>query len=187
MKRHGFTLIEILIVITVIAILATMAVGAYGLIRVNMAIDLQADKVVAQFHTLRAEAQTQANCIGMRFKTGEYPQMVYVPYIQRQRICEVDSANKRIVPMSWPPDISVDQMYMNADTRDTEIIVWFVPPEGKLKLENPADVLDVMLKIQRGSQVRCRQVSISAASETIEKSTPNTEAGSCTVSQESTP
>lgn len=167
MKRHAFTLIELLIVISVIGILATMAVTAYGTIRVNMAVDLQADKLVAQLHTLRAQAKTQPLCFGVQFN-GARPNVVQAPYIRKDRSC--DEENITMNRLEWPNDISIVDMRVDAAAAENTT-AWFVPPEGKLAIGNGnyTSNLDVVLKIQRGSQIRRRQVTLRAASGTIEK------------------
>lgn len=165
MKRHAFTLIELLIVITVIGILAMMAIGAYGMIRVNMAIDLQADKLVAKMQTLRAQAKTQPLCFGITFN-GTAPVVVSAPYKRADRSCDETEITNTF--FEWPSDIVIEEMRLDAASEDN-VTAWFVPPDGKLFIGNYTSVLDVVIKIQRGTQIRRRQVTMSAASATIQK------------------
>lgn len=57
MFKRGFTLVEILIVLALVAVLSTLAVGGYVQYRQSVLVDLTADEIISQFYELKTRAQ----------------------------------------------------------------------------------------------------------------------------------
>jgi len=88
MKKKGFTLIELMIVMVIIGILAAIAIPKY----VDITKKAQAARVIADFRTILVAVEM---CLA---ETGEYPRDYYpggVPYELRPYLAEGFSFNLR--------------------------------------------------------------------------------------------
>lgn len=133
--KKAFTVIEMLIVITIIAIVAVMGTSAYSLSRRAITIDLQAGSLVANLQSLREEAKRGSVCIGMRFEEKKTPLKISAPYLNRARGCgeEVSAEDIR-----WPNDIGFSQFLINGK-KSKKIDVLFAPPGGNMLLTDNAE------------------------------------------------
>ena len=84
-NKKAFTLVEMLIVITILSILAFAAVSSYSIARQRAQMDLAADGLVSTLKQQRELAKSgkavngKTLCYGLLFQTGEEP---YVQYLQ---------------------------------------------------------------------------------------------------------
>lgn len=139
--KYAFTLIEILLVLSVILIVATLGIGSYTAARQNMAIDLEADRLVVLFHELRDASRTGTRCFGLRFEKNEDPQKIEAAYRNPRQGCDPNETNS---PLSWSPEISVAQ--------ENTVSVLFIPPHGNIKIQPDADAAEVTLALKKVPQ-----------------------------------
>ncbi len=75
--RAGFTLIEMLIVITIVGLLSMMAIGSFTHYRKSSLVDLAADNIVSSLYKARDEVRLgkqsgdDVYCRGLKFVAGE--------------------------------------------------------------------------------------------------------------------
>lgn len=164
--RGGFTLLEILIVISIILIVGVMGAASYTLARRGIAIDLQSDKLVVTMNKLRDEAKISAKCTGIAFANDSAPQLISGEYVKSSRAC--DGVRTKSPISGWPSDISVTAI--NTDSLPTnELEVIFVPPRGVMQIEPAARNVEIQLTFTKTSEPVSRIISISKDSGTIEK------------------
>ena len=66
----GFTLVEMLIVIFIVAILAAVAIANFGAARQKAKIDLVADSLVSVIKQQQSAAKSKARCFGLKFSAS---------------------------------------------------------------------------------------------------------------------
>lgn len=139
--KHAFTLIEILLVLSVILIVATLGIGSYTVARQNMAIDLEADRLVVVLHELRDASRAGARCLGLRFEKNENPQKIETAYRNPRQGCD---PNETSSPIPWSPEISMAQ--------ENAVSVLFIPPHGNMKIQPDAAFVEVILALKKVPQ-----------------------------------
>lgn len=155
--KHAFTLIEILLVLSVILIVAMLGIGSYTAARQNMTIDLEADRLVILFHELRDASRAGARCFGIRFEKNENPQKIEAAYQNPRQGCD---PNETSSPLPWSPEISV--------ARENAVSVLFIPPHGNIKIQPDADFAEVTLALKKVPQ-KTRTITIEHATGRIWK------------------
>ncbi len=77
-KKRGFTLIEVLIVVTIVALLSALAIGGYTSYRKSTLIDFTADSIISRIYELKDNAilgnygRERLNLIQLSVKEGEF-------------------------------------------------------------------------------------------------------------------
>lgn len=168
---RGFTMIEILVVITIIIILAVMGAGAYSVGRRIAIIDLHAEKLVSQLNSLRDKSQavTPPKCIGVYFEKNAAPKKIEMPYLNARQGCDHTQETK--LDMDWQKDVLVTTIKVNGQPQDSALPIVFVPPHGALApisgISNESDNTTFTLELTYKD--RTRTVEINESSGTIEK------------------
>jgi prepilin-type N-terminal cleavage/methylation domain-containing protein len=162
--KKGFTLMEILVVLGIIVMLATIGLGIFAGSRRSLTVDLETDKLVAAFHALRGEAQTKAKCFGVVFEPNKPPQKIVSAYLNRLQGC---SANENQSALPWEKEIVISGLALDGGSKN-ELKVWFVPPNGKLKLNPEGAVGEITLAIASPTAIS-RKILLRTATGVIEK------------------
>lgn len=164
MKR-AFTLIELLIVIGIILTLAVFGVGSYSAARQNIALDLEADKIVALLQTLREQSRTSAKCAGITFEKGKIPSQIEAKYQNSKQKC---AAKVGVSDVSLNPEIILSEIQLDGAVRDVFSVV-FVPPHGEAEFTPESSEAVLTLKI-KSKEYLSREILINRISGKIEKS-----------------
>lgn len=155
---------EILLVLGIILMLATIGLGVFAGSRRNLTIDLETDKLIAVLNGLRGNAQAKAECFGIEFERNKPPQKITAPYLNRMQGCD---ANENRSALSWEKDIAISDLLLDGGSKN-EFAVWFVPPNGKLKLNPDAVTGEIILAIPSPAAVS-KKITLYANTGVIEK------------------
>lgn len=134
---------EIILVLGIILMLAAIGLGVFSGARQNLSIDLETDKLIAAFNSLRANAQAKAECFGIAFEQNKQPQKITAPYLNRIQGCGADE-NRSTLP--WQKEITVSDLILDGGSKN-EFAVWFMPPNGKLRLSPDGASGEIILAI----------------------------------------
>lgn len=134
MKR-AFTLIEIIFVIAVILLVASLGVGGYTASRRNMAIDLETDRLVVLLHELRDASKKGNVCHGIRLKKNEAPRKIEKTYLNKKSGCSNEEKQSEI---SWEGEVETN-----------ELSVIFIPPHGEMKIEPVNEETEIRVNLKR--------------------------------------
>lgn len=159
----AFTLIEILIVISIILIIASMGIGAYSSARRGITVDLESDKIVATLHSFRSEAQNTSKCIGMIFQKGKTPRRIESGFLNMVDGCDTTSGSS---PLPFDSDIAVSALTLGINQRG-EFSVLFVPPLGIMQFVPSAG--DGSIEISTKTSSSKRTIVLNSQTGKIEK------------------
>lgn len=153
MKR-AFTLIEIIFVIAVILLVASLGVGGYTASRRNMAIDLETDRLVVLLHELRDASKKGNVCHGLRLKKNEAPRKIEKAYLNKKSGCGGEEKQSEI---SWEGEVET-----------TELSIIFIPPHGEMKIEPVNEKTEVQVNLKKSSGTK-RTIILEPQTGKIEK------------------
>lgn len=163
--KKGFTIIELLIVIAVIGIVAGLGVSAYSVARRAIAIELQADSLVAELQSLREDSKRSSVCVGIRLAEKEVPQKITAPFKNKIEGCGEANSQEFLL---WPADTAISFLQLEGrPTKKYDIL--FVPPLGSIRLSSDAAQAHVWLSLKRAPELNERIVEITALSGVIHK------------------
>lgn len=149
MKKNiplGFTLIEILIVISIISIIVGVGVTSYGKSRKNLLIDIETDKLVADLQVMRDQTKVAPKCIRVIFKKNTPPEKIELEYKNSVEKC----GNLTGAPLNG------------------YLTVTFIPPYGTIELQPNTDIAYIKLGIDENFS---RTISINRNTWKIAKET----------------
>lgn len=141
-KKSAFTLIEVLVVITIIGVLTSILVLNFQGVKEKQEIALLADKSLAMMQQAKADVRsgkivtnedgsTQYLCEGALFMVGAQPQYVTMPFLSSGD-CDFSSQTLENYGMdsgaSYVGTLEVD------GTQPDSLLALFVPPSGTLQL-----------------------------------------------------
>ncbi len=167
--KTGFTIIELLIVITIILILAVMGAGAYSVGRRIAVIDTHAEKLVSQLNASRDKAKAVRGadgplCYGFIFEKGKVPQAISTKYSNNREGCNrIEQPVTRA--LSWQPDVTIKSLKTGVQGEPEKFQLLFSPPHGTITLDNT----ETSLTIELSYKDRTRTIKINEASGLIEK------------------
>lgn len=146
--RQGFTLIEMLIVLTIIAVLAVVSVSSYDVVRRQARLQVIGDTLVSTLKEQQNLARSgktsaldalstdrQLMCHGMRFEKNGAVEVVEAPFVgvdttirsDKSNFCLMNKAKK--TPMTLQEKFSVVSLDRYGTPVDT-LAVMFTPPFG---------------------------------------------------------
>lgn len=147
--RKAFTLIEMLMVISIIGILATLALVNFGTVRQNAQLDIAADSLVSSFKERLSLARsgritpgsagenaTVATCYGLFISTEKpYVETLEAPYVavgeQQADYCDVGKAEKRAADYIDGLEVrAIEQFGLEQEA----VVLFFKPPFGAVVL-----------------------------------------------------
>ena len=131
----GFTLIEIIVVISIIMIFAAISLGGFSAMRRTIALDINTDTMVNTLNALRGESQRGITCSGVNFKVQAQPEKITTPYVNATRTCDLSSPQKS--PLAWSQDTAVTSIKSTdaesgVPANENELTVLFAPPRGTM-------------------------------------------------------
>ncbi len=156
MKTKAFTLIEIIIVITIIGIITAVAVLSYRGAYERQQVSVFSKDLLATAQHAKAEVKAGKKdadgllCEGIYFEVDAVPQKVSMSYVE-----DPDSAGVWKCDLANPNNSDLDQSSKNilvdaitvADTTAGPITLLFVPPSGEMKVYDPNDLTGDLLVI----------------------------------------
>ncbi|MFA6917471.1 MAG: prepilin-type N-terminal cleavage/methylation domain-containing protein [Candidatus Gracilibacteria bacterium] len=154
--KKGFTLIELLIVMFIISVLVTLAVGGYTAYRKMALIDFSADGLVSQINEMRDKAvhgtdyvaaigsgESSIKCFGLKFEkntdeAGGYKVSSVTQRFQGKKVWNgarweyqgCDSAEEDGFPLEMDSMVKIESI----SPSDDKFEIRFVPPQGKLEV-----------------------------------------------------
>lgn len=162
--KKGFTLIEILVVIGIIVMLATIGLGVFSGARRNLTLDLETEKLIAAMQLLRTASQTQSLCVGLRFERNKSPQKITAPYRNRVQKCDPNETREAF---PWPKEIAIADLALDETSRN-ELSVWFIPPQGNLQFKPAGESAVFTLSITSPTMIS-KKILLHAPTGRIEK------------------
>ena len=79
--KKGFTLVELMIVISIIGILTAAGIGGYFLMRPTRNFHAEGRDLVSNIQMARVEAVTRGTCVGIILQPGVYPAASYTLFV----------------------------------------------------------------------------------------------------------
>jgi len=179
-SKKGFTLVELLIVMFIIAVLVTLSVGGYTAYRKAALIDLNADLLVSQIDEMRdktihgTQFGDSLKCFGLKFSKadsdseGLYEMMavsygftdrkVWNPVSQKWEYegCGVEDVTPLIFEMD--PMVNVESIEIGEGSNFTEftadnLAFRFVPPDGNIEVVGQGIGGNILVKLRYGNGV----------------------------------
>ena len=150
-KFPAFTLIEMLIVIVIIGLLATLAVSSFGSARKRARLDIAVDSMMSTFKEQQGKAKSgrqndndKSSCYGVFFQKTQKPyvQSVIIPYVSVPPVgdnspyadyCDTQSVtvSPQLVPLEVADDVILENIQRNNQSVES-LLVLFKPPFGKI-------------------------------------------------------
>lgn len=117
----GFTLVEILVFLTIVLIISIVGISSYTSSRRSMLLNIESDRIVSLLHSMREISQTQAKCLGIRFEKDKTPQGIESIYLNKVQKCSPD---EKPYPIALENEIISQQ----------SLSVMFIPPAGNMQI-----------------------------------------------------
>lgn len=165
LKKEGFTLIELILVIFIIAVLSTLAINGYTQYRRSALLDFAADNFVAEFYALRDKTihgnyggeEESAKCYGLYFQHVDgivEIKKIEIPYSGLKKPTEIneegdfswnfETCDKSTLVADLPnfESLGKDESVKFVEVYDDEngsvlsdFAILFVPPDGNIELD----------------------------------------------------
>ena len=154
-KKKGFTLVEILIVLTVISMVVLIGVSSYSVVRKKVKLDIAVNYL--QSTIVEARDKTRAGyyqgadseiadaaslCFGFIVKEGEFVTPLTANYDrlkQEGSQCDIQNAIQ-LKLLDQEKDIVVKDLLFYGNDIGEEIQIFFAPPDGNIEFKKPAVV-----------------------------------------------
>lgn len=132
--RRGFTLIEIVVVISIIAILSIVVMQGYNRTLQRQRLSLIADDLITKVNEQRrtVSSNSEADCLGIEL-TEEVANLISAPFLGRFVGC--DHANRAVVgPVA--EGLTVKSITHNGQPAPSGLVVYYKPPNAELEFPN---------------------------------------------------
>lgn len=101
-RPRGFTLLEILVVLVIIAVLTTLGMISVGTLGADRGLEDEVDRYADVVETALEQAQLEGRDFGVHFTPNGYRVLVYAPQRNRWEAIEDDRAYE---PQRWPDGV----------------------------------------------------------------------------------
>lgn len=154
-NRSGFTLIEMLIVVSIVGIIAVLAVSSYGNTQRQARLSLTVDSLITSFQEQMGKAKNgqRAGTVGDGSERGFYcfglqiskekPLLQYLsaPYIVAdQQNADYCSGDIAYIPFEDFENLGIQEIQVDETTLDS-VTVFFKPPSGKAVVNSAGQFL----------------------------------------------
>ncbi|MBI4127316.1 prepilin-type N-terminal cleavage/methylation domain-containing protein [Candidatus Peregrinibacteria bacterium] len=145
MKLKAFTLIEIIVVITIVSIITSIAVLSYSGAVEKQRANMFAKDLLASAQRARAEVAAgkktddKLSCAGLYFELGANPKKVSADYNAAKGRCDFDTEIFTETDQS-ATDISVDKIEVGG-AAISPVTIFFVPPKGDYEVYTEGEEL----------------------------------------------
>ncbi|MBU1445650.1 type II secretion system GspH family protein [Patescibacteria group bacterium] len=145
-KNKGFTLIEILIVLSIIGIVVLLGVSSYGTVRRRVNLDIATNTAVALVNEARDKARVGyfesdggSVCFGFKLQTNGFVEVFQTKYdrLQESKKCSRLEQDMKFLKKAENDEsiITVKNIEKFGDEID-EILVYFTPPYGEVEIDD---------------------------------------------------
>lgn len=137
--KTAFTIIELIIVITVIAIVSTAIIGGYNRISSGFKANLAVDNLLSELRLLQNDAAKQSElCYGISTNANSDLILVKAGYLDRFNLCDTQNL-ETISNYTESEGVSLDSVKQEATRISNDrFLIMFYPPEGKAYFPDPA-------------------------------------------------
>lgn len=146
LQKKAFTLIELLIVISIIGILSTLAVSNYSSIRSSIENQFTVDTLIQETRqqSKLAENQSDPHCYSIYFQTKENQiQKFKTKFDPQTRVCQTRNNNSSNLLQNSKLQIQTI-LLDNQETTDFQLT--FIPPQGAPLNPNKNQILQINLQ-----------------------------------------
>lgn len=153
--NRAFTLIEILVVISIILVLSGIGIANYRSARHSVMLDLEADKLVVLLQNSQTETRAKSLCIEVKFEKNKAPEK-REGTLQRKEKC--DFGTTPYTRLNIGHDV----------TSLSDLVLVFIPPKGKIQTYPGTIESDIKISFNR-EQAVSRTVTINRISGAINR------------------
>jgi len=164
-KKKGFTLVEILIVLTIISLVVLLGFSSYGFAQKKIRLDIAAnsvqslisearDKTKAGYYESSSDAvEAKSLCYGFKAYPGGGVELLTTPYdpIKTTEKCSLNLNN--IIVVKKPEtsnDIILKKVEMFGAEQADPVIVFFQPPNAEIEFTSMNLTSDPVMKLNVG-------------------------------------
>lgn len=164
-KKKGFTLIEILLVISIISVIVLLGVSSYSIVRKKVRLDIAANS----FESIITEARDSTRsgyyrengnvseapsvCFGFSVEQDEYIQLLETTYDRLERDTKCSRNQQDISELSIgdiDENIEIKQVELFGNEATEQITVFFRPPDGEPEILKTGIDQNAILRIVIG-------------------------------------
>lgn len=140
-NKKGFTLVEMLVVIAIVGMMSTLAIGGYIGYRKEVLLDLTVDNFISQLNQMQSRAsygEGEGSCYGVYFvdEGGVFTPKSFIQPFEGKKVWDVDGWKYVGCP---DPDLDIledlgwdDQIVIkNIEGMSGDFFLRALPPEGK--------------------------------------------------------
>lgn len=148
--KEGFTLIETLVVLSIIATLSIVSLTVYKTGQKNLALLKAANFLVFKIR------EAQAKSLSMGQLGGQYPPGGYGIYLRANPQTIVlfadNNGNKTYQPSEMIENISLDNQIFISSLSPSPLNIVFVPPHPTTVINNNQNIMEATIVLSNGSQ-----------------------------------
>jgi len=163
--RSAFTLIEIVIVLSIFAIIAVFGVNAFSISRQNIQIELATADTVARLHQLRNESESLGLCFIIELTNGVNPHVAQSKYDGDTKTCDDKELKFRPV-ITEVKQVAISTIEIDGVINDS-LRITIAPPFGEVSFDKQGDLLSLTLALTT-NKVFSRTIEVERATGRIE-------------------
>ena len=144
--KKGFTLIEILIVISIILVLVGIGLESFARSRQNLLLTIETDKLMTVLHDLRDAAKVAPRCYSIVL-TPQKAEKIVAGF--KNKIAGCSTENQKSL-LSFPPELRIS---INLDDKPHDsITINFLPPFGSLSINPAGKKVELRISLQNNNE-----------------------------------